>query len=245
MAPPDNYLLYMISHFGAKACDKFVRITPKKHIKIWDKTEDVKLLKIVEQLLQTEFNNIFSQILLKLQDQYMMYIYSYYTDISNFRSYPDWYKKFYDELDNIENHTKNTRTTNFRRIINKFDTLYQNKKNELYKQRKQFIQKAVTIEKVKFIRSLHLFLNRYYHKIFSFHHVQLQLLKSIYVHRDKHINNLNVLYPSGNFNKDECKYLLLAVTTLKKGPFGFAHFIGCVLNRLLCKDIALYVCDFI
>ena len=163
--------------------------------------------------------------------------------MSNFRSYRYWYKDFYKELDHIENHTKNTRTTDFRRIINKFDTLYQNNKNELYNQRKRVIKTAVTIEKVKFARSLHLFLNRYYHKIFSFHHVKL--LKGIYVSRHNHINDINAFYPSGNFNKDECKYLLLAVTTLKKGPFGFAHFIGCVLNRLFCKDIALYVCDFI
>jgi hypothetical protein len=244
MEPPiDNYVQYMKSRFGDKVWEKAVNITRNKHIKIWKKTEDIKLLKIVEQLLQTEFNNIFSQFLLKVQDQYMMYIYSYYTDISNFRSYRDWYQNFYDELDNIENHTKNTRTTNFRLIINKFDTLYQNKKNELYKQQKKFIKTAMIMVKVKYARSLHLFTNRYYHKIFSFHNVKF--LKLLYVNRDKHINNLNAFYPSGDFNKDECKYLLLAVTTLKKGPFGFAHFIGCVLNRLLCKDIALYVCDFI
>ena len=246
MAPPiDNYVQYMDNHFGAKVWEKVINITRNKHIKIWNKTEDVKVFNIFEQLIQTEFNNIFSLFLLHHlhHDQDRKYIYSYYTDVSNFRSYRYWYKDFYKELDHIENHTKITRTTIFRLIINKFDALYQNKKNELYKQRKQFIKTAMIMAKVKHVRSVHLFINRYYHKIFSFHHVKF--LKQFYVNRDTHINELNAFYPSGNFNKDECKYLLLTLTTIKKGPFGFAHFIGCVLNRLFCKDIALYVCDFI
>ena len=60
--------------------------------------------------------------------------------MSNFRSYRYWYNDFYKELDHIENHTKITKTTNFRLIINKFDALFLNKKKELYKQRNQAIK---------------------------------------------------------------------------------------------------------
>ena len=60
------------------------------------------------------------------------------------------------------------------------------------------------------------------------------------------MNDINTfIIPSGDFDKDRCDYLLLALKTFKKGPLGQCHFIGSVLNRLFCKDIALYICEFI
>ena len=42
--------------------------------------------------------------------------------------------------------------------------------------------------KVKHVRSLHLFINRYYYEIFSFKCIPL--LNNIYTNRDKHINDI-------------------------------------------------------
>jgi len=239
-----NYIKHMNDRFGIDAMNVIIKKTRTHYTNIWGNDEDKKIRIIFILLLKEHFYSIFPKGLFNIHDEVL----NYFTDDYNFYGYAEWYNIFYDILRDAEyqicdlNNTQ--RTDTFREFINKFDTLYNTAIDELYKKKKKFIHSAVVMAKVKHVRSLHLFINRYYYEIFSFKCIPL--LNNIYTNRDKHINDItSFIIPSYDFDKEQRNYLLLTLTTIKKGPFGMSHFIGCVLNRLFYKDIALYICDFI
>ena len=239
-----DFKLHIYKHFGHDSICKIIDKTQVKYENIWYQNEHKTLFIMFSQLLSDEFHNIFTKGLFNIHDE----VFKYFIDANNFYSYADWYNTFYDILSDAENNicvlNMVPRTTQFIQIIHQFDALHKIKLNQHYKNKKKFVKSAIVMAKVKHIRALHLFINRNYYKLFSFK--LIPILKTIYNNRFKHMDDINTfIIPSGDFDKNRCDYLLLALKTFKKGPFGHCHFIGSVLNRLFCKDIALYICDFI
>ena len=239
-----DYYKHIHKKFGYIAMDNIINESKVKYENIWYQNEHKTLFQMFSQLLSDEFHNIFTKGLFNIHDE----VFKYFIDADNFYSYADWYNTFYDILNDAENKmcvlNMVPRTTQFIQIIHQFHILHEMKLQEHYKNKKKFVKSAIVMVKVKHIRALHLLINRNYYKIFSFK--LIPILKTIYNNRFKHINDINTfIIPSGDFDKNRCDYLILALKTFKKGPFGHAHFIGSVLNRLFCKDIALYICDFI
>ena len=239
-----DFKQHIFNHFGHDSICKIIDKIQVKYQNIWYHTEHKTLFIMFSQLLSDEFHNIFTKGLFNIHDE----VFKYFIDADNFYSYADWYNTFYDILNDAENKicvlNMVPRTTQFIQIIHQFDALHKIKLNQHYKNKKKFVKSAIVMAKVKHIRALHLFINRNYYKLFSFK--LIPILKTIYNNRFKHMDDINTfIIPSGDFDKDRCDYLLLALKTFNKGPFGQCHFIGSVLNRLFCKDIALYICDFI
>lgn len=239
-----DYYKHIHKKFGYIAMDNIINESKVKYETIWNNTEKHKRFQIFSQLLSEEFHNIFTKGIFNIHDE----VYNYFRQANNFSDYTDWSNTIYDVFSDAENNmciqNKQPTTRNFIVIIRQFHTLHEMKLQEHYKNKKKFIKSAIVMVKVQHIRALHLFINRNYYKIFSFK--LIPFIQNFYNNRFKHMNDINTfIIPSGDFDKNRCKYLLLSINTFKKGPLGHAHFIGLVLNRLFCKDIALYICDFI
>jgi len=239
-----DYKQHFNKNFGNDSIKIIIDKIQVKYQDIWYQNEDKTLFQMFSQLLSDEFHNIFTKGLFNIHDE----VFKYFIDADNFYSYGDWYNAFYEVLSDAENKICGLnmvpRTTQFTQIIDKFDALHEIKLKQHLKNKIKFVKSAMVMAKVQHIRALHLYINRNYYKLFSFK--TIPILKTIYNNRFKHMNDINTfIIPSGDFDKDRCDYLLLALKTFKKGPLGQCHFIGSVLNRLFCKDIALYICEFI
>lgn len=239
-----NYAQYITHHYGTNAVNKIIQKTQAKYTQIWNITHNTKLFQIFSHLIYEQFHKIFTKGLFNIHHE----VFEYFCDPSNFINYQEWYDTFYDVLRNAENNYypphMQPHPRLFIMLIGQFHALHEIEVNQHYNNKKIFVRTAIIMAKVKIIRSLHLFVNRNYYKIFSFSIISI--LKTIHHNTFKHINDITTfIIPSGHFDIDKLQYLNLAITTFKKGSHRHSHFIGSILNRLFCKDIALYICHFI
>lgn len=128
-------------------------------------------------------------------------------------------------------------------FIIKYNINYENCK-------KKFIIKYKTINHMKNLRPILLFMNRNFYHIFSFSKVTLIKCISTKTRMFHETIVSHLTSPLISYDTNETHYLKLMLSTMRltsdliitKNHFNF---VGLVLNNLFCKDIALCITDYI
>jgi hypothetical protein len=128
-------------------------------------------------------------------------------------------------------------------FIIKYNNTYDTRKNK-------FILKYKTLNHMKNLRPILLFMNRYFYHIFSFSKVSLikcisSKTKMFHETLVNHLTSPRMLYDT-----NETHYLKLMLGTMRRtsdllSNKNHFNFVGLVLNNLFCKDIALCITEYI
>jgi len=110
-----------------------------------------------------------------------------------------------------------------------------------------FINNQIFISNVVNIQYIFTFINRYYFKMFNFNNIQF--FKDTKIKANKFINTINERMIAHKLDDKQCNYLKLALSTfdstLDHTNYKMSTFIGCVLTKYLCKDLSLFICEYI
>lgn len=137
-------------------------------------------------------------------------------------------------------------------LKNKRDIM-RNDFNLKVKEKMKKVEKAKQkMMKIKYMRGIFLYFNREKRNNFSFAEPEQRFWKIVAEKREEFINiisadisnykNKKKLTTSEN---EIVNYLGLVLTTLKKYDKNYGKNIALTLNNVFCKDISLYICDFI
>lgn len=201
---------------------------------------------IFANVLDQNFEKIFANEVMDDEHEF-----DYYSSASNFNNYNWWVYEFKNYINNkIENnYTKseqNKYKTQFKKQIDKFYTIYMTVLEyhvHLETQKKdKFIENYMVIANIQYMASIIDFINSNYNEIFTFKY--LTLFQVILKKKIQFIENINEYLDSNEFTRKQCKILLDAKKTFEYQPKR-TILIGCVLNRIFIKDIALIIGDYI
>ena len=113
-------------------------------------------------------------------------------------------------------------------------------------------KKRSKFEKVKGVRCLFLFLNREKYPQFSFKEENIKFwriatIKSSVFEMDlkQEISFINTKAKITKKDKEIIKYFSTVLKTLNKYDKNYGKHLGLVLNRLFCRNMSLYIRDFI
>ena len=213
----------------------------KKMMNEFNKEEFQKNKEIFEEVLNSETDKLFTldfQEMCEWDNETMIY----FANTKNFYSYADWSNTLRDIIPRTH-----CESMKYKKIMN---NIYEeiNKKEDvlirdLTKKKNQEMRRCIIMTKAKYFRKMYLYINRNYYKMFSFS--RYQLFKGFAIKSDEIIQCLN---GHTDTDMDTDKYLRKVIQICDNYKFEHGEhgkMIGCVLNRLFCKDIALNIRGFI
>ena len=137
-------------------------------------------------------------------------------------------------------------------FINKFDENLSKYKTKYDEHKSHFISKYIMLGHLNQLYPIYTLINRDYYNIYSFDTTRITFLKTIKHSCIGFIESIELALSPFNkikYNKTEREHMKKIITIFEKTQSllgtSNSNFIGCILTRLFCKDIALAISDYI